>query len=225
MQGIACKVGYAGDMPTVNITDPRSAGQQVADHIAAQIRSGDLAPGARLPTFAALAATWNTSNETIRDALDRLQASGLVSRRRGVGVFVADWEPAACTLDAPPADTTRNTVANVGLPAAEAAAALGIDPTAWVALEDHQDTDPAGRLLARTVVTHASAEPSEFTAGQTHDVVQARIGTAAQLLNLPEGTPVLIQCRTITDADGQPQRYSETVHNGPLTQLHIVRPD
>lgn len=225
MQGIACKVGYAGDMPTVNITDPRSAGQQVADHIAAQIRAGDPAPGARLPTFAAMAAAWNTSNETIRDALDRLQASGLVSRRRGVGVFVADWEPATCTLDAPPAGTTRNTVTNLGRPADEAAAALGIDPNTWVALEDHQDTDAAGRLLARTVVTHASAEPSAFAAGQTHDIVQARIGTAVQLAHLPEGTPVLVQCRTVTDADGRPQRYSETVHNGPLTQLHIARPD
>ncbi len=54
-----------------------------------QIQTGELAPGAALPTEPELAALLGSSRTTIRHALDELANRGLITRRRGVGTFVA----------------------------------------------------------------------------------------------------------------------------------------
>ena len=51
---------------------------------------GSLPPGARLPAERALAEQYQVARNTIREALSRLAARGLVRSRRGAGVFVTD---------------------------------------------------------------------------------------------------------------------------------------
>jgi GntR family transcriptional repressor for pyruvate dehydrogenase complex len=52
------------------------------------IRDDDLRPGDRLPSMRSLAARFSVTPPTIRQALGRLQASGVVEVRHGSGVYV-----------------------------------------------------------------------------------------------------------------------------------------
>ena len=58
-----------------------------------RIRSGELAPGTRLPPHTDLAETFGVAPLTVRQVLARLEADGLLSRERGRGTFVQAAEP------------------------------------------------------------------------------------------------------------------------------------
>ena len=62
--------------------------QQIAEDLRAQIESGQLAPGAQLPTELELRDQYSSSRNTIRDAIKRLTSQGLVETRPGQGTFV-----------------------------------------------------------------------------------------------------------------------------------------
>jgi GntR family transcriptional regulator len=63
---------------------------QIADGIRAQIASGELAPGDKLPSTRELCAQHGVSAIVVRQAIDRLRAEGYVEGVPGLGVFVAD---------------------------------------------------------------------------------------------------------------------------------------
>jgi DNA-binding FadR family transcriptional regulator len=58
--------------------------------IEARIRSGELVPGARLPTQKEIADAEHVSRTVVREAVARLTAQGLTVSRQGSGVYVAD---------------------------------------------------------------------------------------------------------------------------------------
>ncbi|MGB0926023.1 MAG: GntR family transcriptional regulator [Pikeienuella sp.] len=62
---------------------------QAYDAILARIASGDLGPGAMLPSEFDLGAELNVSQGTARKALGELERAGVVERRQGKGTFVA----------------------------------------------------------------------------------------------------------------------------------------
>ena len=62
---------------------------EVSDRIAAEIMSGNLAPGTRLPTEQEMVAAMGVSRTVVREAVAALRAEGLVITRQGVGAFVA----------------------------------------------------------------------------------------------------------------------------------------
>lgn len=64
--------------------------EQAARLLTELITSGQIASGAFLPTEAALCRQYNVSRATIREAVRKLEARGLVISRHGVGVQVAD---------------------------------------------------------------------------------------------------------------------------------------
>ena len=64
--------------------------RQVADHIAAEIAAGHLAPGDKLPSERDLAEDWAIAVGTIRRAMEVLRENGLVVSTHGKGTFVAD---------------------------------------------------------------------------------------------------------------------------------------
>jgi GntR family transcriptional regulator len=69
--------------------DPRSRQQKIAAELRAQIMSGDLAPGAQLPTIAELESRFEVANATVQKALAVLKDEGVIVSRHGRGVFVS----------------------------------------------------------------------------------------------------------------------------------------
>ena len=69
----------------------RTAGERVAERFVTAIALGEFTSGQRLPTERDLAAMLEVSRTTVREAIQRLQASGYVRTRRGRGggTFVA----------------------------------------------------------------------------------------------------------------------------------------
>jgi GntR family transcriptional regulator len=64
--------------------------QEIADRLRAQISSGVLAPGQRLPSEPDLAAEYDASRNTVRLAIALLTNQGLVVSRQGLGTFVLE---------------------------------------------------------------------------------------------------------------------------------------
>jgi len=62
--------------------------QEVVQHLANQIQAGRLHPGDQLPTESAIMGELAVSRTVVREAISRLQASGLVETRHGIGTFV-----------------------------------------------------------------------------------------------------------------------------------------
>jgi len=62
--------------------------EQIADVIAAQIASGELAPGARVPSESTLTQRFEVSRDTARRAVELLRQRGLVETRSGKGSYV-----------------------------------------------------------------------------------------------------------------------------------------
>lgn len=63
----------------------RTAGERIAERFVTAIALGEFVPGQRLPPERELAAMLEVSRTTVREALQRLQAAGYVTARRGRG--------------------------------------------------------------------------------------------------------------------------------------------
>lgn len=66
----------------------KSQPQRVVDSVAGRIQAGALKPGDRVPSEPELMREFAVSRTVVREAMSRLQASGLVETRHGVGTFV-----------------------------------------------------------------------------------------------------------------------------------------
>lgn len=66
---------------------------QVFEQISGLIKAGRFAPGSRLPAERELTTMFNTSRQTIREAIYRAELVGLIETRHGAGNFVAASKP------------------------------------------------------------------------------------------------------------------------------------
>ena len=67
---------------------PRGLALAIVEALGDRIRGGRLAIGDKLPTEAEIMAEFEVSRTVVREALSKLQASGLVETRHGIGTFV-----------------------------------------------------------------------------------------------------------------------------------------
>jgi len=67
---------------------PRNLALDLVEALGDRIRDGRLAPGAKLPTEAAIMQAHGVSRTVVREALSKLQAAGQVRTRHGIGTFV-----------------------------------------------------------------------------------------------------------------------------------------
>lgn len=66
----------------------RDLPDDLAEKLAARLRSGEFATGARLPSERDLSADYAVSRAVVREALSHLKSAGLVEARAGSGVYV-----------------------------------------------------------------------------------------------------------------------------------------
>jgi GntR family transcriptional regulator len=73
--------------------DQTVASRKIADDFAAQIDSGELVPGAKLPSERALVSTYGVARNTVQAAMRLLAEAGMVVAQHGRGVFVRHPAP------------------------------------------------------------------------------------------------------------------------------------
>lgn len=74
--------------PAIARRRPRSLALELVSSLGERIRDGRLKVGDKMPTEAAIMAEFDVSRTVVREALSKLQASGLVDTRHGIGTFV-----------------------------------------------------------------------------------------------------------------------------------------
>jgi GntR family transcriptional regulator len=62
--------------------------EEIEEDLRQRIRSGEFAPGKKLPKEEDLATSYDASRNTIRQAIEQLTRDGLVAKRQGQGTFV-----------------------------------------------------------------------------------------------------------------------------------------
>jgi GntR family transcriptional regulator len=81
------------DLGTVDPRSDRAVFRQIADRLRDAIENGELAEGAKLPSEAQMSKHYGVTHMTARNALQVLQAEGLVVAQHGRGVFVRRHPP------------------------------------------------------------------------------------------------------------------------------------
>ncbi len=74
----------------MEMTVPRLTYREIADDLAARIRSGEYAPGAPLPSYSKLADLYSVSVSTAQRAVGLLHDRDLIVGEHGVGIFVKE---------------------------------------------------------------------------------------------------------------------------------------
>jgi GntR family transcriptional regulator len=78
---------------TIDPTDPLSPSKQIASVLRADIESGALAPGSKLPSERELSEHFGVAPQTAREAVKVLKNEGLAIGQAGKGVFVRQAPP------------------------------------------------------------------------------------------------------------------------------------
>lgn len=222
---------------------------QIDEELRGQIDSGELGPLAQVPSETDLAEHFGVSRMTARKALDRLVADGMLFRQPGKGTFVAPTKIAhgasqglsfsaamkaqglSCetrVLEAEVVGAPSNVARALALPAGgqaiflrrlrivdgePAAIHLSYMPSRLSALLDNDLSGSLSDLMSRV---GARVERSE-------DKVEAVLasGEEAQLLNVPEGSPLVLIRGTAYSAGNEPVRYTEALYPGGRWQFSL----
>ncbi len=222
---------------------------QIDEELRGQIESGELGPLAQVPSETDLAEHFSVSRMTARKALDRLVADGMLFRQPGKGTFVAPTKIAhgasqglsfsaamkaqglACetrVLEADVIGAPSNVARALTLPAggqaiflrrlrivdgAPAAIHLSYLPSRLSALLDSDLTGSLSDLMSRI---GARVERSD-------DMVEAVLATGeeAQLLNVPEGAPLVLIRGIAYSVGNEPVRYTEALYPGGRWQFSL----
>ncbi|MEI7613913.1 MAG: FadR/GntR family transcriptional regulator [Betaproteobacteria bacterium] len=120
--------------------------QEVMSELTARIHAGIYKPGDRLPTEPTVMAEKGVSRTVVREAMSRLQASGLVETRHGIGTFVLTPPVASLpTLDLSTVVTIRDVLAMLELRISLETEAAGLAAT--------RRTNDQLRLMREAVAT------------------------------------------------------------------------
>lgn len=204
--------------------DPRPRGRQIAADLRARIMSGDLPPGALLPSVRELMDHYSAASTTIRGAQATLKSEGFLMSRAGLAVYVRDRPPLtvrSATYFEPSPNGWSYQVLKVAetRPPAEVAGALNLTAENVAVLRQRltlRDGEPVDLSWSYYPPDIAAGTPlvgrgkikggaPAVLAGLGHpqryftDRVSARLPTTEELelLKLPVDVPVLRQFRVI----------------------------
>jgi GntR family transcriptional repressor for pyruvate dehydrogenase complex len=77
-------------IPTGSVRDPRALPEMIADQLLAAVSDGRLKPGEKLPIETELARQMGVGRTSLREAIQKLRAMGVLEVRKGRGTFVMD---------------------------------------------------------------------------------------------------------------------------------------
>ena len=69
---------------------PAKLSDRIVEQLEHMLLEGTFAPGQKLPTERELAEQFDVSRPSLREALQKMEAKGLVSRKQGGGTYVCD---------------------------------------------------------------------------------------------------------------------------------------
>jgi GntR family transcriptional repressor for pyruvate dehydrogenase complex len=128
---------------------PRTLALELVDSLGERIRDGRLATGDKLPTEAAIMAEFGVSRTVVREAISKLQASGLVETRHGIGTFVTGLGDAGFRIGPDQFETLRDVIAVLEL-------RIGIETEAAALAAQRRSEDDLRRMRgALDAVTEA----------------------------------------------------------------------
>jgi GntR family transcriptional regulator len=218
--------------------------QEIADGLGARIDAGDFGTGGLLPSEAALVAEYDASRVTVRRALELLREAGRVSSRQGFGWYVAAAPLRQSlgrlgTLEAQleaSGVTSERRIVRFGFETAphRVVAALGEGEVLRVERVNLADGEPFARVIVWCPeALGARLSRADVAAASFHDLLDVRVGAAEQtigavlatsrdadLLDVPEGAPLLTCVRTTRSVDGEAVLYSE--HRFPAHRTEFL---
>jgi GntR family transcriptional regulator len=218
---------------------------------ALRARIAELRPDDPLPSDAMLCEEFGVSRMTARNAVQRLAQEGIVYRVPGRGTFVAEppvHRQAGSLLSFTEEMRRRGRVPSsrvvsreVRVPRPAEASRLQVDPGAEViavarlrladdepvALEEAVFHAALADLLLAADLEHRSLHITLVEAGHVPTMGRARLGAEAatprdaELLQIPEGSPLLVEKRVIHDQDGRPLELCESRYAGERYGLDV----
>lgn len=225
---------------------------QIAENLRAAIESGALRPGDQLENEVDIGTGLGVSRPTVRQAIQRLVAEGLLARRRGVGTVVVNRRiQRALALSSLYEDlvaagrhptTTVLSVQEIGADD-EVAAALSVlagDPVVKIERLRSADGRPLAVMRNYLLVERLKAVEPEVALSQeglyeilrrqgvqfhsAEEVIAARRATASEalLLQAPRNTTVLTMTRTAADTAGRAIEYGNHAYRADLYSFRVT---
>ncbi|WP_137893360.1 FadR/GntR family transcriptional regulator [Ramlibacter sp. 2FC] len=195
----------------------------VVDSLATGIRQGQLKAGDKLPTEAEIMTRFDVSRTVVREAISRLQASGLVETRHGIGTFVIE-PPAPGNFRIAQEDlaTVADVIALLELRISLETEAAGL--AAQRRTEAHlEGMASALRAFQQSIESESDAVPSDF---QFHMEVARATGNRhfADLMTYL-GTMVIPRTRINTPGQAPEGRlsYLQRVHGEHESIFNAIR--
>jgi GntR family transcriptional regulator len=218
---------------------------------ALRARIAELKPDDPLPSDAMLCEEFGVSRMTARNAVQRLSQEGLVYRVPGRGTFVAEppvHRQAGNLLSFTEEMRRRGRIPSSRLLAREIrepgpaeASWLQLEPGAEViavrrlrvaddepvAIEEAVFPAAIAPLIEHADLEHESLHDTLVEGGHVPTMGRARLGAEAAgaedslLLDVPEGSPLLVEKRVIHDQDGRPLELCESRYAGARYGLDV----
>jgi GntR family transcriptional regulator len=218
---------------------------------ALRARIAKLKPDDPLPSDAMLCAEFGVSRMTARNAVQRLAQEGIVYRVPGRGTFVAEppvhrraGNPLSFTEEMRRRGRiprSRVVARDVRQPGPAEASRLQLEPGAEViavrrvriaddepiALEEAVFPAALAPLIQSADLEHRSLHDTLVEGGHVPAVGRARLGAEAagpddaRLLDVPLGSPLLVEKRVIHDRDGRPLELCEARYAGERYGLDV----
>ena len=232
----------------VTAPDAPPAYHRVASALRADIDEGRWKVGERMPTEIELAASFDVSRNTVRQALDVLHSMNLVRRQQGSGTFVAPHglshaigelksltdvmrerglhpgtEEVVVARDAdPPVDAVDHLQSSSTWCISRLRTADGqpfCNMKSWVA-------EDVGRRLTAERLTEAGSLYSVFQDDfgillrEATEIIRAEAATAdeASVLSVRRGSPLIVIYRWVADNRGRPVEYARAAAPGDRYQ-------
>lgn len=220
----------------------------IADDLRARLAAGEWAPGDLVPSESSLSGSYEASRVTVRRALESLREEGLFDARQGFGWFVATPPLRQSlvrlgTIEEQLAGSGRTSERRVldfafvePLPAV--AELLGEGPVLEVRRLSLADGQPfalvtvwcpeslASELSRADVQRQSFIELLPTEVGGARQSIGAALADAdaAELLSVPEGSPVLRAWRVTHDVDRTPILVAEHVFPAHRTEFVVELP-